>query len=451
MPKHFNKIRELILGEGNKEIAKKGFTSLFSRAISYVISYAFFVYMTNSFNEDVVGLFQLSNSVLIIVSLFVCLGFQNSVVRFASSMIQKKHFSDCYNMIVSFTKLILPFALLISLFIFVFAEFISVNFFNKPEFSGSLKIVAIVLPVFAFYLLFVELLRAFSRFKLSEFFKYTLLWIGALAFCLLLNQFYENENIPFLSFSIAVLLSFLFMTPIIFKYLKDFKRKKGSSSEPLQLKGYLAKSYPMIFTSLAYILLIRIDYIMLGASEQILISEVGIYGIALKIGVIANFANVALQRIAAPRISALFWDDKMEELKDFINRVKKMNLIVSGTFALFIFIFAEQLLSLFGTEYVEGLMVLRVVSVAYFITSYFGLSGIFMNMTGNEKQFMYIMISTVILNIVLNMLLINNYGILGPAISTLICFLLWNLITTIYLFKKYKIKMYYLPTISSLK
>ncbi|MEM7163014.1 MAG: flippase [Bacteroidota bacterium] len=438
-------IKGLFLEGQNKEIARNGFISLLSRSISFVASYLFFLYLTHSFSETAIGLFQLAQSILIILALVVSLGFQSSIVRFVSSMVQKKHFSECLMLIKKFLAIVVFLSTCVGLMVFFSANFWSNQVFEKPDLSIALKIVALALPIYALTQLLIELLRAFREFKYSELVKYVFQWIPALLICVITGLFWSNDFLPFIAFCSASGLSLFLILPKLKKHLLFLSSNAEGEGKLYPISYYLKRSYPMIFTSLSYIILIRIDSIMLGSASNVSIQEIGVYGIALKVAVIANFANVDLQRIAAPKISALFWDEKKMELKEYINRVKKINFFVTGGITLFLLIFARSILGIFGESYMEGLLVARIVTLAYFVNAFFGLSGVFMNMTGNEKKLMHIMLVTILINIVLNLILIRMYGTMGPAISTLFCFAFWNIITTIYISKKYKIKMYYLP------
>ncbi|NND77508.1 MAG: flippase [Flavobacteriales bacterium] len=441
------RIRNRISNDQNvSDILSKGGISFFSRLLSFFISYIFLLFVSNFFSEQAVGLYQLSNSILIISALVVSLGFQRSIVRFASSLKEKGKYLECYNLIISFLKRIIPIGVALGIVCFFFAEELSIKVFKDIEMRECLMIVGITLPFFTLYLIFVELFRSFQQFKRSEFFKYILVWLIAIILCLSFFYTFRSNWAPLLAYALATILTFLVMLPLVVKDLKELKRSGlGGSVKELDLRSYFKISAPMIITGLSFIFLIRMDFIMLGIFQNVSIEEVGIYGVAVKMGVLANFGNNAIQRMAAPRISAMFWDGKMDQLRKLLTRLKQVNLIFTLPVCVILFTFPEFILSFFGEEYKSGVHVMRIITAAYFINAFFGLSGVFMNMTGNERPFSLILIITLTINLVLNILLIPHYGMLGPAYSTLLCFFLWNITTTIFMQIKYKLKMYYIP------
>jgi len=68
-------------------------------------------------------------------------------------------------------------------------------------------------------------------------------------------------------------------------------------------------------------------------------------------------------------------------------------------------------------------------------------------MTGNEKLVERIMTASGLLNIILYLILIPNYGTIGAAISTTVCLSFMNIMNTIFVWKKFSFWM--VPNISS--
>ena len=60
-------------------------------------------------------------------------------------------------------------------------------------------------------------------------------------------------------------------------------------------------------------------------------------------------------------------------------------------------------------------------------------------MTEYQNIFKWIIIFAVIINIVLNIFLIPSYGIFGAAIASMISLVLWNILSCMYIYRKFKI------------
>ena len=63
-------------------------------------------------------------------------------------------------------------------------------------------------------------------------------------------------------------------------------------------------------------------------------------------------------------------------------------------------------------------------------------------MTGRQKTLNKILITGLAINIALNFYLIPTHGINGAAIATLVSLVVWNAITTLFIFSKDRIKIF---------
>ena len=68
-----------------------------------------------------------------------------------------------------------------------------------------------------------------------------------------------------------------------------------------------------------------------------------------------------------------------------------------------------------------------------------GSVGYILNMTENQNIFRNITIFAVVINIFLNLILIPMYGIIGAAIASAISLILWNIISSFYIYRKFNI------------
>jgi O-antigen/teichoic acid export membrane protein len=74
--------------------------------------------------------------------------------------------------------------------------------------------------------------------------------------------------------------------------------------------------------------------------------------------------------------------------------------------------------------------------------SLFGSAPIYLNMTGRQKTFQYILIIAVIINFISNRILVPKYGMIGASISFIVSSFFWNLATTALIYYKDKVKVF---------
>ena len=99
-----------------------------------------------------------------------------------------------------------------------------------------------------------------------------------------------------------------------------------------------------------------------------------------------------------------------------------MALISGGTLALF----AEDLLRLFGSNYVEAATALRVLVVGQFINATAGSCGVILSMTGHQREVVNGVAGALVVNFALSILLIPGLGIIGAAIAAATGLAVWN-------------------------
>jgi O-antigen/teichoic acid export membrane protein len=109
---------------------------------------------------------------------------------------------------------------------------------------------------------------------------------------------------------------------------------------------------------------------------------------------------------------------------------------------LFFCFFSEKILSIFGENYTYAKEALIILVIGQGICSLFGVSQIYLNMTGRQRHFQIILIFSVFINFTLNKVLIPKQGIIGAAIAYSISMIFWNLIVTYYVYKQDKVKLY---------
>lgn len=234
--------------------------------------------------------------------------------------------------------------------------------------------------------------------------------------------------ILFLSFSnsvIAVVNSFivaLFLTTIVgvyllyFNFYKDLERTDKSFTRDI-----LRYSYPLAFISLGFIALTEIDTIMIGYFSTS--SEVGIYAVAKQIIIKLPHIALAIAMGTMPIFAKLNEGNKAELKKKFAN-ILKANIAVYVPIVLALFLLSPTLIPLlFGTEYVEAVLPLRILSIYVFFMAMSVILSSFLDYVGKARVRAYNITATIVLNVILNIILIPEYGAAGAAVATSVSYL----------------------------
>ncbi len=194
---------------------------------------------------------------------------------------------------------------------------------------------------------------------------------------------------------------------------------------------------PLLLAATMQVLSLRIGRLMLGFFMEM--SDVGIYNISVQIASITIFALQAVNAIAAPNIAEYYQKGNYRKLKSTVWFASMISTLFSIIFIFVLFLFSEKLLSLFGSDYIAGLIPLWILVAGQFINSIFGLVGLLLTMTGRQNSFFIIMFISLIFNILCNYVLIPVYGMLGAAVSSFIYYIVSNVSMALYVNNKLKL------------
>jgi O-antigen/teichoic acid export membrane protein len=233
---------------------------------------------------------------------------------------------------------------------------------------------------------------------------------------------------------IAVYVALIYSIFVYFR--KQRKRFEGVSIE----WEYIKYSIPLIFATFMQTIINKIDIIMLG--NMTTNEEVGIYQITFQISsTIAIFLYV-LNTVFAKRISNLYHNNNIERLKSLYKKSTIMIAILALGYLIMLAVFDDFILGLFGEDVSEGKVALLYRNIAQFINVAVGSVWLLLALTGKPKFQLYANIIACILNVMLNLYLIPNYGINGAAIASLVAIAFTNIAGYIIVSKRFKIKVY---------
>jgi O-antigen/teichoic acid export membrane protein len=419
-------------------IFKNGAYIFISKIISILMVYAFHLYISRSYGSHVNGVFTLFITLLTIFSVVSKLGFDTSIVKYISSFRVKDQYQKIKSIHYGISLLVFIFSLLISLFLFVFNDFLSLLFiddYNTVDFVWM----AVALPFYALLSINTESLRGLEKTKSYAFFQNGSVFIITILLVVLMSSVIENPStLVVISFSIAVILLYGASYFTLNTFFDSNKTK-----EKLNIKPYLKESLPMLLSNSIFFIMTWADVLMI--SYFLPESETGIYGNASKIANLNVVFLFAINAIAAPRLAAYNTTKNHTDLKNFTKETSRISLFMSIPILLVILMFPSKLLGLFGEEFTVGTTALIILAIGQFVNAASGSVINVLNMADKQAVAKNIILFAAILNVVLNYFLIPIYGILGAAISTCASTILWNLLGVIYVYKHFNFISITLP------
>ncbi len=236
------------------------------------------------------------------------------------------------------------------------------------------------------------------------------------------------------SIAIGVYISFMFSNILYIIHNKN-KFKKVIFD-----KSYLMYSFPLILATMMAILINKTDILMLGIMSSN--TEVGIYQITVQVANLVSALLIVFNTVFAPQISKLFHQGKQEELKELYIKATRFLSFFSLIVTTVLLIGSGLILSVFGSEFVQGQTSLILRSLGQFINIAVGGVWLMLSMTGKPRFQMYANIFAFALNILLNLLLIPAYGINGAAFASMVTLMFTNVLGYIIVSKRFNVKVF---------
>jgi O-antigen/teichoic acid export membrane protein len=117
--------------------------------------------------------------------------------------------------------------------------------------------------------------------------------------------------------------------------------------------------------------------------------------------------------------------------------------MLSVTLPLFflIFLFSPMILSIYGPEFKDADLILKILAIGQLINVSTGSVGYLLMMSGHEKLLRNAAVLSACVSLVLNLVLIRQLGVVGAAISTAVALSIQNIVAAWLVYRKLGIRV----------
>ena len=382
------------------------------------------------------GLYYSCLSLIGLFALFKDFGLNHSLIYHTSKFRTERKFKKLKTSI--FTVLFIQSvpALIISIIIFLSADFLAVNYLHlsKNLLSGVfvIKFLAVAYFIQIFYGIILSVLQGFQKMKffaVADFCRMVFYFIFTLIF-ISLNFAVLSPTFGFL---ISYIISVALFSPFVVKLIP---KAKFSFSKELT-KHLIFYGFPIMLSGAAGLIVGYTDTILITYFRGL--EEVGIYQTAQPTARLLWFFSGALATVLFPLVTELEKDGTLEKGISLIYRYVWVALI---PFALMAFAFSKEILNIFfGSFYAQGFSVLKILAIGAIFFSITQINGVILNGLNKPQNFAKIIYLGAIANLIGNLILVPILGITGAAISTLITYFIMLIFSFFELRKFIKVKL----------
>ncbi len=362
------------------------------------------------------GLFALAWNLLRIVVILAPLGLQNGVIHFGSAFWRRDD-SAFKSLLLRSLAISMAFSLAFSVLLYALAPWISVTWFDDPQLTAVLRLFTLAIPLTVGMRMTVAATQVSQRMKFAIYIEE--LWQTAVSLVLFFLFYWIGWQL--FGAVLATVLSFAaaFAAGLYYVYRLFPEVFASTAQAGLSIRQLLTYSLPTAAAGTFGVLVNRLNRIFIGFFLPT--TAVGIYQAAAQFSVIFAIVLNGFNAIFAPLIARLYHDHDMPQLEELYRVSTKWGLYVSMPFFLVICLTPTQVMvAAFGESFASGGVPLLILTVGQLFNMASGAVGYILMMTARQNVWFTLSTAAMVLNLVLNWLLIELYGLPGAALATTI-------------------------------
>lgn len=181
---------------------------------------------------------------------------------------------------------------------------------------------------------------------------------------------------------------------------------------------FIKNGWPLMMVTMAAFIYTRTGQVMI--KYMIGNQAVGYYASAARVSELFYFIPLLITQSIFPKIIEIKSKSEQEYF-DFLERLYRLLIWLVLPIAIGLFVFSEAIVRiLYGKEYSEASGVLSILAFGIVFNAIGTVSTKILYVEHYERKYLYRSVMGVFINIILNFILINIYGVNGAAVATLI-------------------------------
>mgnify|MGYP001291252494 FL=1 len=422
-------------------VVKQSFFNLITIGVAFIIGavntlYLYPTFLGSKLQGLVIALLAISN----ILQPFLSFGTQHAVIRFYSRYRSSKEKNAVLTL-----SLIIPIivtAIVIPLFYLYYDQIKVLLFQTENAFSQYAYVILFIAVSTSFFEIFYSWVRVKLKSVFGNFLKE--LYPRLLVTFLLIS--YTLDYLDFENFILYLIYGYYLRLLIVMVYSFIINKPKISFYFKNDFKEILRYSFLILLSGAASSIILDIDKSML--SSILTVENVAYYSVAIFIAAVIEIPGRAMFQILSPIVAEVINKNNKKKLKYLLKKSSTNLVLVSSLFFLIINLNLNDFYEMLNQEgYNKGIPIVIIVSFAKLYSMSIGCVN---NIISNSKYYYYIFwfsIISSVLAVVLNLYLIQDYGIIGAAYATFLVILIMNSLKLYLVNIKFKIHPYSYDTI----
>ena len=384
-----------------------------------------FIVLTRLFGAEIFGLYMLGWTIVDLVGKVGQFSLDKGLVNFIPRLREDGDTDAIHRTIAQALGVGLLLSAAVGAALFISAPALAEGLLEKPRLTGMLRLLAAALPLIVLIQVILGVTRA------HKVMKYDAMIRGAVeplalfgAACALFYWGWSTYGIA--AAHLAALACGLLFAVYVFTRFYSWRACLVHLRELRIVTPLTRFSLPVMGYELVYMVMIRLDVLMVGYFLPA--AQVGIYVIAVEIALLTKKVRQWFDPVFSPIVAELNHRNDLPRLELNLRLVTRWVLTIGLAFLCVVSLVGNELLGLFGPEFVAGFMTMVVLAMSQVVYAAMGSGDTVLIMSGRPWLNLVNTVVVVIVNFALNLWLIPTLGILGAALGTLVSFGLLTMI-----------------------
>jgi O-antigen/teichoic acid export membrane protein len=404
------------------------------RIFALGISFINRIFLARILGDEGLGIFQYAISWMEIIMILTVFGLDHLLVREISAA-RAKNRPDLIHGLLRYSNV---FSLVISLVVMFISIMVIMTLRSSGIFNSMTVITLLVSPLLLPLRTNIRIRQAamqgFNRMASSQVPEYIIQPILFITLIASTRWILRGELTPVMALLLYITTIFVTVIIGIRLLISTIPARVRQEKPNYEYRKWFLGSVPLIVLSSMSVINNRLDILMLGTLDSL--EAVGIYTTAVQFGNLLALVLMVGNTVLAPTFVLLYNEGNIIQLQRLVTLSSRWMLFISSIIALGIMITGGFILSLFGESFVAGTTVLNLIILGQLVNVFSGSTSKLLIMSNYTWYSIISSTITTIINAILNLIIIPYYGMNGAAATTLLSYIIFNVLTGIFVWRK---------------
>jgi len=426
------------------ELFQKGGLSFLIRIGGQIMGFLLSFVIAYYYGAQGLGNYVLAIVVLRIFTLIAKLGIDTFSIRFIAAFAKQGKWKSIQLLRKKTLVLLSVTSLISSVIMYFLSDTISAMIDTRVEY---IKLSSFFILPMIFFMLHYQSLRGLKKIAEFSFFYRMSQATFSIVSIFIISTFIKSNSVPIYAYLTSLsIVSVLSIITYQFWFSKKAILNSEEIIEDLTIRNILRISVPLMLAQSVQFIMAWTDKLMIG--NMMSAESVAVYGVAFRFSMGVSITLMAINSISSPKFAEKFASDDIKGMGKIAMQSAKMIFWTTVPLATILMIFPKFFMGLYGTEFLIGFEVLRWLIIGRIVNALSGSVGNLMQMSGQQKTYMNILLVGAVINVILNYNLIPKYGINGAAFASVASLSFWNLSMVYMVKRKFGFSTIYIPFIS---